>query len=137
MVFPEILKEKVVSLNRDIPEKVIDEAISQLAKPRYAMSPILANREVYNFIRNGIPVEYEGEDGRTEHDSVKVIDFNNAGNNDYLAVTQLWIKGERYPRRPDIIIYINGLPLVFIELKNSNVKVRNAYEDNSCKKLIL
>jgi type I restriction enzyme, R subunit len=94
------------------------------------MSPVLANREVYNIIRNGIPVEYEGENGRTEHESVKVIDFNNPENNDYLAVTQLWIKGERYPRRPDIIIYINGLPLVFIELKNSNVKVRNAYDDN-------
>ncbi len=130
VVFPEILKDKTVSLNTGIPENVIDNALSQLTKPRYAMSPVLANREVYNLIRNGIPVEYEGEDGRTEHDSVKVIDFNNVGNNDYLAVTQLWIKGERYPRRPDIIIYINGLPLVFIELKNSNVKVRNAYDDN-------
>ncbi|MCP4373650.1 MAG: type I restriction endonuclease subunit R, partial [Deltaproteobacteria bacterium] len=130
IVFPEILKEKTVSLNKGIPENVIDGALSQLTKPRYAMSPVLANREVYNLIRNGIPVEYEGEDGMTEHDYVKVIDFKSAKNNDYLAVTQLWIKGERYPRRPDIIIYINGLPLVFIELKNSNVKVRNAYDDN-------
>ena len=130
VVFPEILKEKTVSLNKGIPENVIEDALSQLTKPRYAMSPVLANREVYNLIRNGIPVEYEGEDGRTEHESVKVIDFNNPESNDYLAVTQLWIKGERYPRRPDIIIYINGLPLVFIELKNSNVKVRNAYDDN-------
>jgi len=130
VVFPEILKEKTVSLNKGIPEKVVDEAISLLTKPRYAMSPVLANREVYNLIRNGISVEYENEDGRTVHESVKVIDFKNSKNNDYLAVTQLWIKGERYPRRPDIIIYINGLPLVFIELKNSNVKVRNAYDDN-------
>ena len=130
VVFSEILKAKAVSLNREIPENVVGDALSQLTKPRYAMSPVLANREVYNLIRNGIPVEYEGDNGKREHESVKVIDFNNAQNNDYLAVTQLWIKGERYPRRPDIIIYINGLPLVFIELKNSNVKVRNAYDDN-------
>ncbi len=130
IVFPEVLREKAVSLNKGIPEKVIKDALSQLTKPRYAMSPVLANREVYNLIRNGIPVEYDGDDGKREHESVKVIDFNSAKNNDYLAVTQLWIKGERYPRRPDIIIYINGLPLVFIELKNSNVKVRNGYDDN-------
>ena len=74
--------------------------------------------------------EYENAHGRTEEGSVKVIDFTNPDNNDFLAVTQLWIKGDRYPRRPDMLIYINGLPLVFIELKNSNVKVQNAYDDN-------
>ena len=50
--------------------------------------------------------------------------------NDFCAVTQLWIKGDHYPRRPDILVYVNGLPLVFVELKNSNVQVRNAYDDN-------
>ena len=94
------------------------------------MSPILANKEVYGLIRDGIPVQYEDAKGKTEHGTVRVIDFNKPDENDFLAVTQIWIKGDRYPRRPDIIIYINGLPLVFIELKNSNVKVQNAYEDN-------
>ncbi len=130
VVFLNILREYAVKLNRNIPEPVIDEALSRLAAHRYAMSPILANKEVYGLIRDGIPVQYEGKSGRTEHGIVKVIDFGNPKENDFLAVTQLWIKGERYPRRPDILIYINGLPLVFIELKNSNVKVQNAYEDN-------
>ncbi len=59
-----------------------------------------------------------------------MLDFNTPGNNRFLAVTQLWIKGERGFRRPDVLLYVNGIPLVFIELKNSNVKLRNAYDDN-------
>jgi len=130
VVFFDILKEKANAINPDIPEAVIDHAIKKLTARRYAMSLVLANREVYGFIRDGIPVEYENSDGRTEHGRVKVIDFSIRDNNDFLAVSQLWIKGERYFRRPDIILYINGLPLVFIELKNSNVKLKNAYDDN-------
>jgi type I restriction enzyme R subunit len=130
VVFLDVLKTYAFKLNKNIPEKIIEDAIEKLTARRYAMSPLLANKDVYGLIRNGIPVEYEGADGRTEHGIVRVIDFANPQNNDFCAVTQLWIKGERYPRRPDILIYVNGLPLVFIELKNSNVKVQNAYEDN-------
>ena len=130
VVLLNILKEKAVRLNRKIPEKTIDEALTRLTRPRYAMSPVLANKEVYNLIRDGIPVEYENAKGRNEHGRVLLIDFNHPDKNDFLAVSQLWIKGERYFRRPDIILYINGIPLVFIELKNSNVKLRNAYDDN-------
>ena len=130
VVLFDVLKSYAVKLNKNIPEKIIEEAIEKLTSRRYAMSPLLANKEVYNYIRNGIPVEYEGTNGRTKHDTVRVIDFANPQANDFCAVTQLWIKGERYPRRPDILIYVNGLPLVFIELKNSNVKVQNAYDDN-------
>ena len=130
VVLGHILKAKAIELNPGVPEATIDETLLKLTQHRYAMSPVQANREVYHLIRDGIPVEYEGADGRTERVEVKVIDFANPEKNDFLAVRQLWIKGERYPRRPDVILYINGLPLVFIELKNSNVKVRNAYEDN-------
>ena len=94
------------------------------------MSQILANKEVYELIRDGVPVEYENTKGKKERARVKVIDFNNPGKNDFLAVTQLWIKGERYFRRPDILLYVNGIPLVFIELKNSNIALKNAYDDN-------
>ncbi len=130
IVFLDILKNSILKLNPAIPEQVIEEAIEKLTARRYAMSSVLANKEIYEMIRNGIQVQYENKQGRTEHSTVKIIDFTKPDNNDFLAVTQLWIKGERYPRRPDILIYINGLPLVFIELKNSNVKIKNAYTDN-------
>ncbi len=102
------------------------------------MSAIAANYEVDGLIREGIQTDYENDQGRTVPVRVRVIDFNDfspAGNNapkknEYLAVSQLWIKGERTYRRPDILLYINGLPLVFIELKNSNVKLKTAFDDN-------
>jgi type I restriction enzyme R subunit len=130
VVLFDILKQTTIDINQDVPESVIDQAIAKLTSRRYSMSPALANREVYNLIRDGIPVDYQNEEGRTEHVRVKVIDFSTQRNNDFLAVSQLWIKGERYYRRPDIILYINGLPLIFIELKNSNIKLKNAYDDN-------
>ena len=132
VAFKDILKATAIKLNSEIPESAIDQAIEALTARRVAMSPILANKEVYNLIRNGVPVQFENSQGKTEKGSVRVIDFENPENNDFCAVTQLWIKGDLYPRRPDILIYINGLPLVFIELKNSNVKLKNAYDDNLC-----
>jgi type I restriction enzyme, R subunit len=130
VVLADILKQKARELNRGIPESVIDEALELLTRQRYAISPVQANKAMYGLIRDGIPVEYDKPDGTTEHGTLKVIDFNTASSNDFLAVSQLWIRGERYFRRPDIILYVNGLPLVFIELKNSNVKLQNAYDDN-------
>lgn len=130
VLFRDILRKCAVNLNPSIPEPVIDLAIDNLTSRRFSMSPFIANKEVYGLVRNGIPVQFENATGRTEHAIVKVIDFTDPQKNDFLAVTQLWIKGERYPRRPDILTYINGLPLVFIELKNSNVKLQNAFDDN-------
>ena len=90
-------------------------------------------------IRDGVSVEFDHEDpnGNTEkhHERVRLIDFDDTANNQYLAVSQLWIKAigqapKAAYRRPDVILYVNGLPLVFVELKNSNVKLRSAYDDN-------
>ena len=110
--------------------KAIDEALAKLSDKRYAMSPIAANREVESLIRDGIPVEFENAKGKKEQERVRVIDFNNPEQNRYLAVSQLWVKGEFYYRRPDILLYVNGIPLVWIELKNSNVTLKAAYDDN-------
>lgn len=124
------VKEAAVRLNPNIPAKVIDDALEILLDRRQAMSLIAANHEVYNLLRDGIPVEFDNAKGVKQQERVRLIDFNQPGENRYLAVTQLWIKGERGFRRPDVLLYINGLPLVFIELKNSNVKLKNAFDDN-------
>lgn len=124
------LKEAAIRLNPGMPIKAIDEALETLLDRRQAMSLVVANREVYSLLRDGIPVEFDNARGRKQQDHVRVIDFNQRGMNRYLAVTQLWIQGERGFRRPDVLLYINGLPLVFIELKNSNVKLKTAYDDN-------
>jgi type I restriction enzyme R subunit len=124
------LREAALRLNPAIPAAVIDSALARLADKRWAMSPIAANREVDGLIRDGIPVEFENAEGRQEQERVRVIDFNDPAGNRFLAVSQLWVRGEHYWRRSDVLLYVNGLPLVFIELKNSNVKLRAAYDDN-------
>jgi type I restriction enzyme, R subunit len=124
------VKEAALRLNQDIPAKVIDDALEKLLDRRQAMSLVAANQEVYNLLRGGIPVEFDNSKGVKQHEHVKLIDFNRPGENRYLTVTQLWVKGERGFRRPDVLLYVNGLPLVFIELKNSNVKLKNAFDDN-------
>lgn len=133
VVFKERLREALVRLNPGLPKAAIDLALSALMESRMAMSAVAANQEVYELIRNGVQVTYRNAEGRDEQALAKVIDFDTPVNNDLLAVTQLWIAptGQgRYWRRPDVLLYINGLPLVFIELKNSNVKLRSAYEKN-------
>ena len=120
---------------RNIPDSAIDDAVSQLTGRRSAMSMIAANRELDSLIRDGIKVEFDGPDGKKETERVRLIDFDDPTNNDYLAVTQLWIKStgitpKAQHRRPDVILYVNGIPLVFIELKNSSVKLKSAFDDN-------
>ncbi|MGP1385152.1 MAG: type I restriction endonuclease subunit R [Thainema sp.] len=132
VILSDRLKAAALRLNPDIPETAIDQALAVLTKNRSAMTAIAANRELDGLIRDGIQVEYENAEGRTEYGRVRVIDFNDpspTGNNEFLAVSQLWIQGDIY-RRPDILLYINGLPIVFIELKNSNISVRAAFDKN-------
>ncbi|APZ41805.1 type I restriction endonuclease subunit R [Acidihalobacter ferrooxydans] len=124
------LREATLRLNPGIPESVVDAALAGLADRRQAMSPVAANQAVDGLLRDGIPVEFEDAQGRKQQERLRVIDFNDSAANRFLAVSQLWIRGERYWRRPDVLLYVNGLPLVFIELKNSNVKLRAAFDDN-------
>ncbi len=126
------LRAAAVALNPGIPETVIDAALEKLADRRPAMLPVPANRDVYELIRDGIPMEFEDAQGVRQEPRVRVIDFENPERkeNEFLAVSQLWVKGEKGFRRPDVLLYVNGLPLVFIELKNSNVKLKTAFDDN-------
>lgn len=140
VVLADRLLAACTGLNPDIPEVVIaQQVIPKLLDRRTTMSPIAANREVDSFIRDGVPVTFDKKraNGNTEkcQELVRLIDFDTVANNQYLAVSQLWIKAVGQApkaafRRPDIILYVNGLPLVFVELKNSNVKLRSAFDDN-------
>lgn len=139
VILSDRLKAACIRLNPAIPEPIIDRVVETLMDRRGAISSIAANRELDGLIRNGVSVTFDDAQGIKQHEIVRVIDFDNGsvgeGGNEYLAVSQLWIKSigqapKAAYRRPDVILYVNGLPLVFIELKNSNVKLRSAYEDN-------
>jgi type I restriction enzyme R subunit len=124
------LRSAAERLNPKIPESAIEDALSKLLEKRQAMSAVAANHEIDTLIRDGVPVQFENKQGRTEDERVRLVDFQNPENNEFLAVFQMWVKGERGYRRPDVLLYVNGIPLVFIELKNSNVKLKSAFESN-------
>ena len=132
------LRAALERLNPQAPAHAVEQALAHLVQPRTAMSLVAANREMDALIRDGVPVTWKPETGpqagQTVTERLKVIDFDapdpRADRNHYLAVSQLWVRGEHGYRRPDVLLYVNGLPLVFIELKNSNVKLRAAFDDN-------
>lgn len=129
VVIKPLLKRKLKELNPHLSDEVREEAFKDLCNTRFDKSDIHANREIYNLLKDGVEVNITTATGRTEPERVRVIDFKDESKNDYLVTSQLWIRGD-LRLRPDLIVFINGLPLLFIELKNSNVPVRNAYDDN-------
>ena len=136
VVFKERLVAKCMQLNPDVPEATILSAVKDIMSRRVSMSTLKANKQIYSYIRDGINVTYEDANGvKRENIPLRLIDFDIPVNNEFLLVTQLTIKTTglepiRKYRRPDILLYINGLPIVFFELKNSNVKLQNALTDN-------
>lgn len=132
VVIRPLLRAKLAELNPEMPDTAIETAFEELCKTRLDQSELNANRELYGLIRNGVSVEIENKQGKKEPATVKVIAFDeeDIDKNDYLIVSQLWIHGPYIRRRPDLIVFVNGLPLIFIELKNSNIALRNAYDDN-------
>lgn len=110
-----------------------DHAVSEITRNRAGMQPVTANRQVYNLIRNGVPVCYCEDDGREVNDYVQIIDFEQPENNEFLIVSQLSIEYQSVTgitRRPDLLLYVNGLPLAMLELKNATVKIKTGYDDN-------
>ena len=94
------------------------------------MDRVRANREVYDLIRAGAKIETTGSDGERRTVTVRFVDWNRADENHWLAVSQFWITGDMYKRRADVVLFVNGIPLVFIEFKVSHKSVRNAYDAN-------
>ena len=125
-----LLLKKLTEMNPALPSTAINEAFEILCLTRLDKSELMANKEIYGYLKNGVQVEITNEHDRNEPATVKVIDFNEPAKNDYLVVSQLWIQGQFIRRRPDLIVFINGIPVIFIELKNSNIALRNAYDDN-------
>ena len=117
-------------LNPWITDTQIMEARQTLSSHLSSASLLQINEEKYFMIRDGIPVTVKKPNGKTEEKKAVVIDFNNPDNNHFLAVKEMKIHGDLYRRRTDIVGFVNGLPLLFIELKRTDVDVENAYTDN-------
>jgi type I restriction enzyme R subunit len=124
------LRAALEKLNPQVPPEAIALAVEELSRDRAALSLPYANREVYKLLKEGVPVSYRDAQGTECFERVQVIDWNEPASNDFFLASQLWITGEVYTRRTDLIGFVNGLPLVLVELKAPQVNPKHAFDDN-------
>lgn len=124
------VKEALKRLNPWITPMQIDEAMSALERRLSTSDLMQINEEKYSMIRDGVDVTVKNAKGDISTKKALLIDFNNPDNNYFLAVKELKIHGELHRRRTDIVGFVNGIPLLFVELKNHNVDVSDAFYKN-------
>ena len=128
-VLTDRLKERLQLINPEIPIEAIEEAIRTLRKNN-SQDLVSNNHDFHNLLVNGIDVQYRKRNGSIKHDKVFAFDFDHIDNNEFLAVNQFTIIENRHERRPDIVLFVNGIPIVIIELKNpedENATIWSAY----------
>ena len=111
------LRDALAALNPNLPADALDDAFRRLTRPEGSTLEG-RNRAFHRMLVNGVEIEYRDSDGRVRGDQVRVIDFDYPANNDWLAVNQFTVTEDRNTRRPDVVLFVNGLPLAIIELKN-------------------
>ena len=111
------LRDALAQLNPGLPVSALDDAFRKLTHPE-GSTLVARNRAFHRMLVNGVEIEYQDSDGRVRGDQVRVIDFDNLASNDWLAVNQFTVTEDRNTRRPDVVLFVNGLPLGIIELKN-------------------
>jgi type I restriction enzyme, R subunit len=112
------LRQALARLNPDLPPEALDDAYRKLIKVD-APSLIERNRAIHRMLVDGVTVEYRRKDGSIAGAQARVIDFDDPDNNDWLAVNQFTVAEGQHTRRPDVVLFVNGLPLAVIELKNA------------------
>ena len=117
MVFERRLLDALAALNSGMPVEALDDAFRKLTRPQGATVEA-RNRAFHLMLANGVEIEYRDAEGIVRGDQVRVIDFENPANNDWLAVNQFTVTENQHTRRPDVVLFVNGLPLGLIELKN-------------------
>ncbi len=131
VVLVERLRAALVRFNPTLPPEAIQTTIDELTRDRSAMSPEAANREVHRLLKEGIAVSVpDREHGGQKTERLRVVDWEQPENNDFVLVSQLTVIGPLYTCRPDLVGFVNGLPWVVIELKKPGVPVRAAFDEN-------
>ena len=117
MVLERRLRDVLAVLNPSLPSSALDDGCRRLTRPQGATLEA-RNRAFHRMLVNGVEIEYRDAEGRVRGDQVTVLDFDEPANNDWLAVNQFTVTEDRNTRRPDVVLFVNGLPLGVIELKN-------------------
>lgn len=124
------ISQALKRLNPWLTDKQLQECIDSLTEHMSSQTLMQINEQKYLLIRDGIPVTRTKPNGETEEVKAKVIDFASPEKNEFLCVRELWVHGALYRRRADVVGFVNGIPLLFIELKNHDVEVVDAFNKN-------
>ena len=125
------LRPALQKLNPDAQPEAIEFAVDELTRDRSRMSLAAANQEIYHLLKNGVRAKVPDpeSDGETV-EIVQLMDWDHPSNNDFLLCSQFWVSGEMHTRRADLVGFVNGLPLLFIELKAVHVRLETAFTQN-------
>lgn len=124
------LHAALVALNPGLPADAYAQAVEQIAQDRSKQIAVNANREVYRLLKEGVKVKVPNEHGGHSTETLRMIDWATPANNEFFLASQMWVAGDMYRRRCDLLAFVNGLPLVFIELKKPAVPLKSAFDDN-------
>jgi len=130
VVLKRYLRQKLAELNPGLPDVAYDDAVRQITATIASQTIAATNRDKYALMRDGVQVTFRNDEGERVRERVRLLDFNEPTNNHFLCVRELWVHGDLYHRRPDIVGFVNGLPLLFVECKNIHKNLKNAFEDN-------
>lgn len=130
VVLTQRLRPALERLNEDLPPDAVSQAVEELTRDRGATSLVEANRQVYRLLKDGVKVTLPGRDDGPVVETVRIVDWNRPERNDFLLVSQLWVSGDVYSRRADLVGFVNGLPLLFLELKTVHRNLKTAYARN-------
>jgi type I restriction enzyme, R subunit len=124
------LRGALLNLNPHIPEAQREGAVRQITRDRSTMDRVRANQEIHALLRDGFPVAWRDTGGNELSDRIRYVHWNDSEQNDWLAASQVWVTGDVYKRRTDVVLFVNGIPLVLMEFKSANRKVKAAFDDN-------
>jgi type I restriction enzyme R subunit len=130
VVLTRTLRKKLSELNPGLPAAAYDDAVRQINETVASQTLAATNRDKYALLRDGVQVTFRNDRGELAKERLKLIDFDRPDRNHFLAVRELWVRGNLYRSRPDIIGFVNGLPLLFIECKNIHKNLQTAFERN-------
>jgi type I restriction enzyme R subunit len=112
------LRQKLEEFNPGLPDDAYGDAIRQIVETSASQTTLATNREKMNLLKSGVEVVYRNDRGELKKDRLQVFNFKEPEKNHFLCVRELWVRGDLYRRRADIIGFVNGIPLLFVECKN-------------------
>ena len=130
IILTKFLLPALEKINPNLPKEVYDKACLEISLINSNKLLENQNKDKYKILKSGLIINYTDENGEQVSKRLKIIDFDNPDKNHYLAIRQFEVQGDLYLRRPDIVGFVNGIPLVFFELKSTHKDLRHAYDDN-------